>query len=391
MRRWLALFLMVTVMLIPALAQAETTVRLVVDGVEVQTDVPPVIENMRTLVPVRAVTEALGFQVEWDQETRTATLTKGETTIQLTEGSPEAMVNGEKVTLDVAPFIVSGRMMVPVRFVAEQIGLHVDWDQETRTVLINSHPPDEEPAETEESEEAGEAGETGETGEAEQPAEPAGTIDPAAFEVLEQVRATAPENARLTGEFTVTVEGGLIPVVTEMSFEVYTEGPDRALGYNTVRAFGVEQKSGMAVYNGQYWKQDETGAWVQMPLEKVTPADALSDPSALVNLNPAEIPWVSATLTRETYEEAELQVVTLVVDKTGLIDLVGEQAELVTDARMEIKYWLNDDYTPHHMDLYIELALGEPEPVRMVTKGTVLMEPWEGTIEFPPEITGAAE
>jgi len=388
MRRWLALFLMVTVMLIPGLAQAETTVRLVVDGVEVQTDVPPVIENMRTLVPVRAVTEALGFEVEWDQETRTATLTKGKTTIQLTEGSSEAVVNGEKVTLDVAPFIVSDRMMVPVRFVAEQIGLYVDWDQETRTVLINSHPPAEEPAETEESDEAGE---TGETGEAEQPAEPASTIDPAAFEVLEQVRAAAPENARLTGEFTVTVEGGLIPVVTEMSFEVYTEGPDRALGYSTVRAFGVEQKSGMAVYNGQYWKQDETGAWVQMPLEKVTPADALSDPSALVNLNPAEIPWVSATLTRETYEEAELQVVTLVVDKTGLIDLLGEQAELVTDARMEIKYWLNDDYTPHHMDLYIELALGEPEPVRMVTKGTVLMEPWEGTIEFPPEIIGAAE
>lgn len=382
MRRWLAVLLMLTMMLVPALAQAETAVRLVVDGVEVQTDVAPVLENDRTLVPIRAVTEALGFEVEWDQETRTATLTKGETTIQLTVGSPEAVVNGEKVALDVAPFIVSDRMMVPVRFVAEEIGLLVDWEQETRTVLITSQPPADEAAETGESDEDGEADEAG---------EPAGVVDPAALELLAQAHAASEVNVRQTGHFTVTIEGGLIPVDSEMFLEMYQETPERALGYNTVRAFGMEQTIGVAVLDGQYWMQDETGAWAQMALEEMAPTDRLSDPSALVNLNPAEYDWASATVTREAYEETELEVVTVVMDKAGLAALIGEASELITDVRMEARYWLNDDGTLHHIDVYVETIAGEPVPMRVVMQGTVFIEPWDGTIEFPPEITGAAE
>ncbi len=382
MRRVLALLMMLTMMLVPALAQAETAVRLVVDGVEVQTDVAPVLENDRTLVPIRAVTEALGFEVEWDQETRTATLTKGETTIQLTVGRPEAVVNGEKVALDVAPFIVSDRMMVPVRFVAEEIGLLVDWEHETRTVLITSQPPADEAAETGESDEDGEADEAG---------EPAGVVDPAALELLAQAHVASEVNVRQTGHFTVTIEGGLIPVDSEIFLEMYQETPERSLGYNTVRAFGMEQTIGVAVLDGQYWMQDETGAWAQMALEEMAPTDRLSDPSALVNLNPAEYDWASATVTREAYEETELQVVTVVMDKAGLAALIGEASELITDVRMEARYWLNDDGTLHHIDVYVETIAGEPVPMRVVMQGTVFIEPWDGTIEFPPEITGAAE
>jgi hypothetical protein len=79
------------------------------------------------------------------------------------------------------------------------------------------------------------------------------------------------------------------------------------------------------------------------------------------------------------------------MDKAGLAALIGEASELITDVRMEARYWLNDDGTLHHIDVYVETIAGEPVPMRVVMQGTVFIEPWDGTIEFPPEITGAAE
>lgn len=129
-----------------------STVKLTMDGkpMDFTGDIPAVVQTIngsgRTLVPFRAVGEALGAKVLWSQENRQAILRKGTTTIVLTLGSNKAMVNGVEEPLpDGVPACAlaqrgnhDGRTMVPLRFVAEQLGATVDWAQETYTAIITS-------------------------------------------------------------------------------------------------------------------------------------------------------------------------------------------------------------------------------------------------------------
>ncbi len=123
------------------------TASLEIDGEAVVTDVDPFILNGRTLVPVRVVSENLGAEVDWNAATQQVTITTEEKTIVLTIGSAIAQVNGQSVTLPdgVAPTLVwvdgGARTMVPVRFVSEQLGAEVDWDNNTRTVIITPAKP----------------------------------------------------------------------------------------------------------------------------------------------------------------------------------------------------------------------------------------------------------
>lgn len=117
-------------------AVSHTTVT--VDGRVLQFDVPPTIIDGRTLVPLRAIFEALGAEVEWDGATRTVTGRKDATTIILPIGSRSPTVNGMPVQLDVAGTIIDGRTLVPARFIAESLGAAVDWVADTRTVVIFS-------------------------------------------------------------------------------------------------------------------------------------------------------------------------------------------------------------------------------------------------------------
>ena len=112
-----------------------------IDGELLHTDVPPVIIDGRTMVPLRAIFEALGIDVEWIAETRTIIGTTEDTRIELTVDSTAALVNGEEVTLDVPATIMDGRTLVPVRFIAESTGQDVDWEARTRTVLITTIEP----------------------------------------------------------------------------------------------------------------------------------------------------------------------------------------------------------------------------------------------------------
>lgn len=111
-------------------------IKVVINGSPLNMDVPPVIVNERTLVPLRAIFEALGAEVSWDQGTETVTGTRGSTTVILKINRPEAMVNGSARKLDVPPQIMEGRTMVPARFIAESLGSRVDWDGDSRTVII---------------------------------------------------------------------------------------------------------------------------------------------------------------------------------------------------------------------------------------------------------------
>ena len=96
----------------------------------------PIVENGRTLVPIRAIIEAMGGDVKWDGETNTAVLTLGNDTITLVIGSETAFFNEEKNTLDVAPKIINDRTMLPIRFIAEKFNFNVDWDEATETITI---------------------------------------------------------------------------------------------------------------------------------------------------------------------------------------------------------------------------------------------------------------
>jgi hypothetical protein len=100
-------------------------------------DTPPVIKGGRTLIPVRAITEGFGAALSYDQESQTVTITKGETTIELTLGSTTAIVNGEEVIMDTKAGITNNRTYVPLRFIMETLKLNVEWDEETETIEID--------------------------------------------------------------------------------------------------------------------------------------------------------------------------------------------------------------------------------------------------------------
>lgn len=119
-----------------ALATSVGAVSLYVDTDLIQTDVPPTIVDGRTLVPMRAIFEALGAEVDWDGVTRTATGTLGDHTVSIQVGSTAALVNGELRSLDVPAQIIQNRTMVPARFISEALGCTVSWDGETKTAAV---------------------------------------------------------------------------------------------------------------------------------------------------------------------------------------------------------------------------------------------------------------
>ncbi len=104
-------------------------------------DVPPVLINDRTMVPFRAIFEALGCTVGWDDETQTATGSRNGTDIRLTIDSTEAKVGSDKYTLDSPATLVNSRTLVPLRFVSEALGAKVSWDDANQTVWIYAEIP----------------------------------------------------------------------------------------------------------------------------------------------------------------------------------------------------------------------------------------------------------
>ena len=120
------------------------TVSIELDGTVLTSDIPAFILDNRTLVPVRIVSEYLGAQVTWKQDTRQVQIETGDTSITLTIGSSQALVNGETVELyDGVPATMAAvgsltRTMVPLRFVSEQLGAQVEFDNAASTVRITS-------------------------------------------------------------------------------------------------------------------------------------------------------------------------------------------------------------------------------------------------------------
>jgi len=110
-----------------------------VNGVEKSLEVAPVINNDRTLVPTRAISEGLGYQVLWNATTNTATIVAPDNrTAAFTLGSNVVTINGVAgLTMDAAPVVVDGRMLVPFRALGDALGINVTWDATTNTATFN--------------------------------------------------------------------------------------------------------------------------------------------------------------------------------------------------------------------------------------------------------------
>ncbi len=100
-------------------------------------DRPPVIENGRLLVPMRFLFEQMGAEVEWDEETGSAKATLNNKTITFTPDSDKAVVNSKTVSTGTPARLIDGKTMVPLRFSSVETGHTVSWEEETRTAVID--------------------------------------------------------------------------------------------------------------------------------------------------------------------------------------------------------------------------------------------------------------
>ena len=99
-------------------------------------DVPPIIKEGRTLIPVRPISEAFGAQVAWDEEAKMVIITKENINIALRIDDKMAEVNDQEVVLDVPAEIMNSRTVVPLRFIGESFGLNIEWDEGERIIEI---------------------------------------------------------------------------------------------------------------------------------------------------------------------------------------------------------------------------------------------------------------
>jgi peptidoglycan/xylan/chitin deacetylase (PgdA/CDA1 family) len=167
---------------VPATPLPPAGVKVLLDGMALVMDVPGQLRGGRVLVPLRAISEYLGAGVDYLPELGEVRVTMETTVIRVGVTSAWAAINDMPVPIDTGACIESGRTLVPVRFVAEHLGLKVEWDEANQTVFLTRAwllPPEEPPAEPQVTEEqvpasGGDAG----TGEPTEPGDPAASAEP---------------------------------------------------------------------------------------------------------------------------------------------------------------------------------------------------------------------
>ena len=149
MKKMLCILLCLALMLACSVTLYASEITVLVNGNAVKfdpADQQPVIVNDRVLVPMRAIFEAMGANVDWESNTRTAVAIKPEVRVEMRIDSKIFMRNGAYVLCDVEARIINDRTMIPTRAFAESVGATVDWDHANRTVIITANltPSDEE-------------------------------------------------------------------------------------------------------------------------------------------------------------------------------------------------------------------------------------------------------
>jgi len=123
-----------------AAAAAEANVRVFLDGRPLSFEKALVLADGYTLVPMRAIFEALGAEVAYESDTKTVTAVREYTTIRYTIGEREATKNGDRVTLPAAGRLLDGVTYVPLRFVARSFGSFVSWEGGSNAVIVSTPP-----------------------------------------------------------------------------------------------------------------------------------------------------------------------------------------------------------------------------------------------------------
>ncbi|MGV7117414.1 family 10 glycosylhydrolase [Paenibacillus kyungheensis] len=141
MVRFIAVFL-VMLMIVPSISStlhaADSDIKIMLDGEQIQGDAAPYITSKSnvTMVPLRLVSENLKAKIAWNQSTSTVTITSDKQVLVLTSGQNAATINNKSVSLDASVEMKNGRVMVPLRFIGEGLGLDVNWDQANQTVNL---------------------------------------------------------------------------------------------------------------------------------------------------------------------------------------------------------------------------------------------------------------
>lgn len=108
------------------------------NGTSQSIDAAPMLKDNATYIPVKYIVDAFGGQANWNQSSQRVTILRSGQLMDLTVGDKAFVVNGKRQSSSVAPVVVSGRTLVPLRLVSEQLGLNVKWDQTTKTITIQS-------------------------------------------------------------------------------------------------------------------------------------------------------------------------------------------------------------------------------------------------------------
>ena len=125
-------------LLMASVCYGSENISITVDGEELETDTPAQIIEGRTMVPLRAIFEALGANVEWDGGSKSIKAQKGDVSIDMQIDNKTFKVGSDEKELDVPPLIIDGRTMVPARAVAESLDCDVEWDGAGKNVIITS-------------------------------------------------------------------------------------------------------------------------------------------------------------------------------------------------------------------------------------------------------------
>jgi len=120
---------------------ANSSISLIVDGIDITDSAEPVIKNSRTLVPLRVVAEQLGAQVTWNNDDRSVKIIKNDMTVLLRIDSCLIEYENKEKTYnlsDIAPQIIGNSTFVPIRLVSNALGVGINWNNDTRTVYVDS-------------------------------------------------------------------------------------------------------------------------------------------------------------------------------------------------------------------------------------------------------------
>jgi hypothetical protein len=112
--------------------------RVISSSFDIKLDLPPVFTDGQAMIQIRPISEAFGALVVWNDDDQTVTITKNGVVLISTVGNPVAYVDGQPFLMETYPRLVSGRVVVPLRFVAISLGIEVNWDSGTQTIELSN-------------------------------------------------------------------------------------------------------------------------------------------------------------------------------------------------------------------------------------------------------------